>query len=856
MNNQIVLQAIACFLFIISSAQAAGPQPLLPPDASFAKAAKDEAGWAFSFDLGTKRVNWNNARWSIYEGPLAGDLTKHNGLKVVAISDKPRSDAGVYIALREKDGSWYYHAWAADLTKDTNEGTVRFADFSPAYWCAPSGGAAGHADENGLLDLDQVNAVAIGCVNPMGVGVVSFKIASIELIGEAEASRQADVTVTGEFLDVNGSDLIPAGLFGSFNLGSTTVDGKKVPRTETFRLASDRRVDLTDKMFYGDDTTHITVNTIGERIRPSHRLMRKDWRELYEGFGTKIAEQAKAAKYTTYVEMWNEPYLNWANKNRANFIPRFFDEGKAAEGGPVHILHDGVAAPHLKWTKDFTAPPWLWVEFKDWRRGMGEDGKLRSPVHAIPYHKPMQPTYGGAWEPKFHPPVDLKEGDTYEAEGKKLTVVTPWHIYDDTQFTFWSGQAQLLFYIDPLLALAKPLKDKAGDRVKLIAGWGFRPSEDHWAAFHMLYEPVIDAAHEYIDGVCDHDYGGNPTSMSGNYEAVTAFGVNKYKRWLYGYNTECSSASDPQSYAGAAESSSAAADSIKFRWFTAKVLHALQWVPDKARIFAHFGGGASYWSDTGEGIAASALINLRGKMLRVVTTDDQLLAVASIDGTDPLNPRPVSLPQGEFLTVAIYNPTRTTRQIALTIDPPAGTTLEPLRHQHITTTLQGPKYADAKPQSLQSTVALEPGSMLVQTYKVQGASTAATVHQRQYFAPGRFEQVTPKSPLSAEVVIDEAVLKSPRRAWVRYVADYLAEGEAEIEINGNVIPLPSAATADNAPAIRQLAIDPKLLTPATKLAIRVKSDRAGFHLACASIMVESDTMTPGLSSSDRLPGKN
>jgi hypothetical protein len=240
-------------------------------------------------------------------------------------------------------------------------------------------------------------------------------------------------------------------------------------------------------------------------------------------------------------------------------------------------------------------------------------------------------------------------------------------------------------------------------------------------------------------------------------------------------------------------------------------------------------------------------------MLRVVSSDDQILAVASIDGLDPLNPRPASLPAGEFLTVAIYNPTTTARNVKLLVRPPHATTLEPVRQQLIRTTAKGPTETSNSTPALESTIALERGSLLVLTYKVLGKSSAPTVFQRQFFAPVTFQQVTPMSFVDTIVAVDQTALKSARRAWVRYVADHLADDEAELEINGKTIPLPGAATADNSPALRQVVVEPSLLKPENRIAIRVKPHRAGFHLACLSLDVETDTPTPALSSSDRLP---
>ena len=94
------------------------------------------------------------ARWKVIPLPQPADWRNDRGLKLAIRTDRPRADAGVYVAVREADGSWYYHAWASDLTEARNEGIALFEDFSPPEHMSPPEG--GYFDENGRLDLDQV----------------------------------------------------------------------------------------------------------------------------------------------------------------------------------------------------------------------------------------------------------------------------------------------------------------------------------------------------------------------------------------------------------------------------------------------------------------------------------------------------------------------------------------------------------------------------------------------------------------------------------------------------------------------------------------------------------------------------
>ena len=607
--------------------------PLLDlKSAVFEGAYNEEGGIRCTLKLPAKRSNWTSHDWKICKLPAPLKL-RGNAIGLVVKTAKPRIDAGVFLALGEADGSWYCRPWAADLTLPTNRGLARLSEFSPCEWTTPGVPGGKFFDENGQLDPDQVTSIAIGGVSGLGLGTVEFTVTELtDVAADSKPAVPATLEVTGRFLDVNGTRMLPAGLFGSFNLKEMEVDGQKVRRAQHYRLASDRAIGG------GPPPTPITHTVIqvvgGDRGAASPRLTTPDWKAAAESEATRIGTGAATTGQTAYVEYYNEPYLNWANKNRRSFNLKYFDESKAVEGGPVAIKHDGTVVPHLRWTRNYDAPPWNWCDRKDWRRGRDESGKV--------YSDYAEPTSWGhkmsPWAPETHPPDNVKDGETYTVNiGRKgqekpvtLTAFTPWYVYDETQFTYWSARGLGMFYNDPMLAFGKALKAAGGNQTVFIAGWGFRPSEDHWAAFDIAFKPTLDAGIRVIDGVCDHDYGGDPVKMDATYEVVCAYGVTAHGKWLYGYNTECSGSPDPQAYANAgAEGSPELAGA---RWVAAKILHALDYVPDKARNFAWFGGGP-FFRDEGEGLALRALINLRGTLLQVHNADPELYVAAAIDGT-------------------------------------------------------------------------------------------------------------------------------------------------------------------------------------------------------------------------------
>lgn len=872
-----------------------------------------EKGGGVTLEMGDERVNWNHARWAVAELGEPVDLSGSNALRLTVSTNTPRRDAGVYIAVRESDGSWYYQAWATDLTQKMNTGTAYFSDFRPAEWVGPTGGPAGHFDENNRLDLAKIDAIAIGCINPLGIGEVAFNLASIQAV-QADDPYAADpdapipVHVTGKLLSINGTETLPAGVFGSFNLKDMTVgqptvevDGKTYPvndgsveidgntfkvekgrikidgkthkveattvsRTEHYRLAQDKRIDHGGgggDVAMGTDKVPMMINSIGDRTAPPVYLTNPKWREQYQAAGKKVGEAAKASDHKVYVEYWNEPYLNWANINRKGFDPGKYNVDEAKEGGEVKSRATGETMPHLAWTRDPDAPLYKWYDDRQqFRRGVDEKGGW-----TLPYAMPYSDWYPGKWRAaaaELNPPDEIKDGEKYTAKnGREYTATTPWTVYDQTQFTHWSGQGMLKPYIDPMVVYGKALKEAGDGEVVYIVGWGMRPSEDHWAAWDMLYKPTIDAGIEYIDGVNEHDYGGLPEKMPAVHEVVTAYGQTAHGKWLYSFNTESGLSTDPQAYPAASAAGGDAADEgakkaqadrAKFEWITQKILATLEETPDKTRAISHFGVGGQWFSDEGEGVALNMLKPLRGRMVQVIENDPDLYAVASIDGTDPQSPRPADMGAGNELVIAVFNGGDRNRAISLTVDPPAGVDALNLQAQVSSTEATSPASQPLDFDEMlkrsggldvkEVEIGIEPGQLMVLRSMLSESAAAdrpADVNRQQFFGNAILQEVTPDAPLTQMIALDPAVLKGGRRAWVRIVAERLGRGEGVVTLNGKAYRLPPAITPETTPKIVTLSIPIEELKASNTLEYRTSTEHdAGYLLAMNSLVVEGE----------------
>ncbi len=800
-----------------------------------------------TFEMGTKRRNWTHARWKVIELERPLDLKGADGMALRVRAKTLHPDAGVTVAIREADGTWYSHPQAVDLHQKETTGRIWFSDFSlPKYHQPPKGG---FKDENQILDADGATAIAFGVVNPLGVGTLEFTVEDLLWVKRNTPSRPPlEINVTGKLWDINGTRTIPVGIFGAYNLKQIRLpDGRQVPRTTRYRLGLDRKMDWNrspgSPAKSRNPATPILVHTVGDRTQASMRFDSGNWKEAYRKAGLAYGNAAKAAGKPVYMEFWNEPYLNWANDNRINFNPRFFDISNAVEGGEVRIRHDGTVAPHLKWTKNFDTPPWNWTRAgrQEWRRGRNEKGRASIGDHARAYKTPHH-----KWRQQVkekNPPDGVADGETYTVNGQPFTAYTPWHIYDETQFTYWSGKGMLKPYIDPLLVYAGGIKETAGELVQVIIGWGNRPSEDHWAAWDMLYKPTIDAAIDLIDGYNDHDYGSDPRVMPANYEVVTGYGMVEHGKWLYAYNTETASSADPQAVPGVQQVS---ADAAKYLWVSTKLATVLDFSLDKCRSLMHFGLGGGFWSDKGEGIAMDLMRSLRGRLIYSTDSEDHIHVITSVDGTDPMAPKPDDLPEAHEQVTLLVNSGSAPREVRVNLKPVQGTrfasaemrtgVLNPangsiqLRNEPLNVTPQGFGWSGR----------LESGFPVILIGQLQGTvkpDAPSHVYTTQSFGDAVLQTVRHRNPVDMTVTTRGS---GPiQRARLRFVAERLREGEGWVDVNGTRIELPAVINPENNPITRELELDPSLIQEANTLRFGVTSEQdAGYRLGIASLLLD------------------
>lgn len=727
---------------------------------------------------------------------------------------EPREDVVVALAVRGADGCWWHHAVACPLAGLDNQGNAEFADFSPAEWIAPAQGS--FRSDTGVLQRHGITALAIGIIDPRGIGVVNFELTEVALLSAALVAP-VTIVIYPQWLEIAGTTAIPAGVFGGYHL-----DDEAYPR---YRLALRRWIHHTG--LAGDPAQDprvpIAVTTVGDRVRPSPRLTHADWQQRCQKYGSDFGSRSAQFVAPPWVEYWNEPYLNWANRNRAAFIPHYFELAQAREGGPVHLAMDGSVCPHLRWTRQFDVPPWPWTRPQHWRRGIDATGQQWS-VHAPPW-RGMEDVYGGAYNETWHPPEHIADGESYDVtwqgETVQLSAMTPWHIYDETQFTFWAGAGLVRFYVEPLRVFAQALK-AACPHALVIAGWQHRPGEDRWAAWDLLYRPTIDQTIDLIDAVSDHDYGGDPLRMAAQAELVACYGLVTHNKKLRSINTENAAGADPeQTPAADPLAQHAATDAIKARWCWRKIISLLALVPDKVLGCCWFGGGPQWFSAKGEGLALDLLRGLRGRLVRVESSDPQILVVAAED-QDPQ--RPADLPPVRTC-LAILNVGQDVRDCSISV-PSDSVVIRRICAGVISDTAHS--CADGM-CSLQ----LEPREAVVLFMAITFRSAPVQRHQQVW--PVTLVWIGPATPSTAPVKIPAG-----RRRWLRVVVERLPAGVGWLEIAGVRLSIPAACTATEQTAIRELALPETVPAGGYLATFTCAQNAASWHLVCASVWWEND----------------
>lgn len=624
--------------------------------------------------------------------------------------------------------------------------------------------------------------------------------ASEAMAGEPVTTTQSDpsptVEVDGRLMVVNGQAEVPRGLFGVHAYKLTPERNREYgiecirqihfsPGSGVAALGKDGKV----KDAYKD--LSVVIDCMGDRYRPATVLSNKDYEAFFRKIGRAYATKVKQAGIDGYVEFWNEPYLNWANRSygsgRNHYNNKWYDLSKAREGGPVTIKGWDKPLKHLKWKK-------LWPK--------GEDGKI-------------------GWGVKI--PEGLEAGDTFKASNsyywtnnrkQTFTVVEEWHVHDPTQVSWWSGRQNLDFYLWMFEPFARSVK-AVDPNIQVLAGWDFGLSHGDWAVWRELYKPILDLDIDLVDGITDHHYGVNSRIVPAWYEVACAYAVTEHGKWIRGYNTECDGQLDPAVHrSGGGKSGAAGAATYMLRDILELCYHS----PAKS------GSRTTHHPGTGEMTVLKYLKDLRGPMVRAVSRDVDLWPTASV--------------HGDKLVVVVFNNAGRARQLKLKLAAPKGTTFKPGRVEQIEMTgslkIAGEKL-DASGTSATLTRKLLSRQAVKIVLPLEGNVPAKpAVRRKQHFARGVLQKVQPGKGKTFTIAVDQADLASADAAWLKIILEGNDAGEARVTLNGRSVTIPDRNYT------LMLPVSPGDLKTRNTLVFTADGEKSdGFQVDIASLVVDS-----------------
>ena len=605
------------------------------------------------------------------------------------------------------------------------------------------------------------------------------------------AADTPEVRVTGLPMDVNGHTHVPAGLFGvhALKLSPDLIDdwGIECCRRIHFVPGGGPTVPAEKPDLAGLD---MIIDCQGDRYYPAVCLMKPDYEQHFAEMGRRFAQRCKDAAWTGWAEFWNEPYLNWAAKPGVNYDPKFYDLSEAEVGRPMRI-------------KGWEKP----LEFLVW------DKAVRT-VHAQGGHTDQNAYLAYAYVGR-----DKQAGETFEFRGKPYRNAEMWWGRDPTQKSYYSGKQNAQFYLWMLRPFAKAVK-QTNPAVQVIAGWDFHINSGGWDAWRTLYQPVIDASVQWIDGISEHHYGSNSRMTAATYEVVVAYAMAEHGKWLHCYNTETAGCVDPEVPGGRHGS---ATPYGAYNYGLRDIVELLYRCPDKAASRTAHGSETPGWGGGGDPFLFRLLKDLRGRLVRTQSTDLDVWPVASLG-------------PGR-LVVVLYNDHGRPLSAPLAVDAPPGATFADGRMVWVEPTApKGPLEMKERPlqargRSFRAALPLPPKSGVKLVFTLEGTPDLATRWtRRQAFADRILQRVEPGRPVTLNVRVHQKALAGAEAASIRAVFEGLGRGEGRLRINGRTVALPEHEWITDVP------IDPRLLKADNSLVFEAVGD--GYQVDMAALLLE------------------
>lgn len=609
---------------------------------------------------------------------------------------------------------------------------------------------------------------------------------------------QTRITVPGEKIEINGTRQVPPGLFGTH---AVPLDRDRI---KEWGIEAHRNLDQNPRGIPSQSLTPILMDCFFDRYQPALILNDPDWEERLIRIASRYAAEAKNLDREPLVEFWNEPYLNWAVKPGVNYDGGLYQQ-PPVKGESMRTKIGGELIEDMIWDAPRS------VALRGFAPGKGEIDYLAT---------------------RFMP-RGLKQGDTFTWRNKPFTVEERWWGKDRSQpESWWSGPVNRDFYHRMLAPFARTLKSTNPD-VTLVVGWGFHLNESNWQAWHTLHQPLIDFAHEWIDGYNEHHYGGNTRMVAGTYETAYAYTLGKHGKQLKFYNTEAGGMLDPErpgSFNSAVRGTPVEQARGAYTYMVRDVLHLIDTMPDKAITrFAH----EAHKHKGGTETAFKLLRPLRGQLMKTkVEKDPNIWAVSSLNG--------------DSYTLVVFNDTYQTRELSVYLIAPPGFSLnggsiakaKNLPETGMTLEEKTLAYGEGNSQYLHEIVLKGKDAVRYHFKLRKEAEASIPLNQiTQYPAPQILQEVTPDTPASFHIKLPSERYPPETKARLRFVHDSdlrWRPGDLQILVNGKKILF--EVTTDY---LCEVHIPRTLLSDQNEIIFRAKEGAEKFLLCTASVLFES-----------------
>ncbi|TVR16173.1 MAG: hypothetical protein EA401_01820 [Planctomycetota bacterium] len=645
-------------------------------------------------------------------------------------------------------------------------------------------------------------------------------VAPVLCVANLSAEEGPEVRVDGEFLSVNGQAEVPLGLFGthavSLSPERVAEYGIECTREIHFNPGAGTRRLTRDGPHPVLSNLPVVIDCQGDRYRIPNILTDPNYAEHMADIGRRYAENVKGHDWQAYVEFWNEPYLNWAERSRGGrgttYDEKYYKEEGRVDGGRVTLKWMDEPLEHFRWQRK-----WAAYDRERTDRKTGETTIQQRIEWGVPV------------------PEGLEIGDTFTGRGqyywsdrteREYTVVEAWNVVDINARGWWSGPQNYWFYAQMFEPWARAIRETNPD-VIIIAGWDFNLAAGGWAVWEQLTKPLIDAFPELIDGIAEHHYGIYTRQVGTWYEVACAYANAMHGTWVKGYNTECDGQHDPAVH-GLPEQTQGDRDAMVEQKAQA-IYHIRDIVELAARIPGKAGSRTAHHADRKPGVMAALkfLRDIRGRLLRTQTSHPDLWAVTGV--------------QDQRLTVMLFNDSRTAMTVPLAITPPAGTTITAGYASRLVPDAAGEQLIESEEAltisdgTCTDTVTIAGKAELKLVFTLDGTPDSAgpTRWRSQTFArEGVLHHVNPGEELTLTVPVAPEHLASADQAHLLLALEGSSGDEVQLSVNGSPVTVPKRNLLVEVPVeLEQLAEE-------NTLVFSVGAEGNGYRVLSASVKID------------------